>query len=231
MERDRDLILIVEDERDIASMLESWLEKSGHDVVCAHDGAQALRAAGRQPDLVLLDVGLPDMDGREVCRRLRAMLSCPIVFLTARVEDADELEGFAAGGDDYVTKPFSMATLGARVEAHLARERRHGLGEGRARAVLHVDAHLAIDFAACQATFDGVPVELARKDFEICALLAKHPGQVFDRDRIYEIVWGQPGSSGVVTEHVRRLRAALAQAGAEREYVQTVWGMGYRWAG
>lgn len=231
MRSERDLILVVDDEPDIAAMLESYLEHAGYDVVCASDGAQALRAVGkRAPDLVLLDVGLPDMDGTDVCRCMRSSLDCPIVFLTARVEDADELEGFAAGGDDYVTKPFSLEALGARVSAHLARERRRERG-ARARAVLHADRRLSIDLAACRVLFDGAPVTLARKEFEICALLAKHPGQVFDRDRIYELVWGEPGASQVVTEHVRRLRAALAKAGAERDYVETVWGMGYRWAG
>ena len=143
------LVLIVDDERDIADMLDSYFRLEGYRTLEAADAAGALAAVRRSPDVVLLDVNLPDADGFSVCREMRELVTCPIIFLTARVEDADALSGFAAGGDDYVTKPFSLEVLGARVRA-----------------------------------------QLTRKDFDIVALLAKRPGQVFGRDMIYERVWG-----------------------------------------
>lgn len=222
----KSLLLIVDDEREIALMLKDYFEMQGYLATVAYSGEQALEKARRKPDAILLDVGLPDVDGFSVCRRLRETVSCPIMFLTARVEDADAIDGFAAGADDYVTKPFSLEVLGARVRAQLARESRI-----RKPAAMRVDDALSIDFAAMCVSVNGAAVPLARKEYEICALLAKHPGQVFDRDMIYASIWDSPGDSAVVTEHVRRLRRALAEAGASRDYVRTVWGVGYTWAG
>lgn len=218
------LVLIVEDERDIADMLKSYFEMSGYLATVALDGASALEKAKRSPDVILLDVGLPDMDGFSICRMLRDVHACPIIFLTARVEDADAIDGFAAGADDYVTKPFSLEVLGARVKAQLARGERV-----KRTSAVRVDDALFIDYAGMMVCVNGEQVQLARKEYEICALLSKHAGQVFDRDMIYERVWGTEGDSSVVTEHVRRLRRALADAGAEKEYVKTVWGVGYTW--
>lgn len=198
------LLLIVDDEREIALMLKEYFEMQGYLATVAFTGVQALEKARRKPDVILLDVGLPDIDGFSVCRRLREAVLCPIMFLTARIEDADAIDGFAAGADDYVTKPFSLEVLGARVKAQLARESRV-----RKPSALRIDDVLSIDFAAMTVSVDGVPVPLARKEYEICALLAKHPGQVFDRDMIYASVWSQPGDSSVVTEHVRRLRHGM----------------------
>lgn len=220
------LVLIVDDERDIADMLKRYFEMSGYLATVACDGAQALEKAKRCPDVILLDVGLPDIDGFSICRMLRDVHTCPIIFLTARVEDADAIDGFAAGADDYVTKPFSLEVLGARVKAQLAR------GERMKRvAAVRFDEALSIDYAAMAVYVEGAQVPLARKEYEICALLSKHAGQVFDRDMIYERVWGSSGDSAVVTEHVRRLRRALAKAGAAKDYVKTVWGVGYTWQG
>ena len=189
-------------------------------------GRRRSKKPGVRPNVILLDVGLPDIDGFSVCRMLRDVHACPIIFLTARVEDADAIDGFSAGADDYVTKPFSLEVLGARVKAQLAR------GERMKRvSAVRVDDVLSIDYAAMAVYVDGEQVPLARKEYEICALLSKHAGQVFDRDMIYERVWGTSGDSAVVTEHVRRLRRALAKAGAEKDYVKTVWGVGYTWQG
>lgn len=214
---DKRIVLVVDDEPDIVDMLKSYLEMSGYLVLTALTGKHALEQAKRCPDAIILDRGLPDMEGLSVCERLRETTGCPIIFLTARVETADEIDGFAVGADDYVTKPFSLEVLGARLRAQLAREER-----ARSPILVRVDDALSIDFAAKTVLVDGERVPLARKDYEICALLAKHPGQVFDKDMIYESVWGEPGDSSVVTEHVRRLRRALSDAGAEGEYVSTV---------
>lgn len=222
--RTRPLILIVDDERDIADMLKGYFELSGYLAAVAYDGDAAIQATRRNPDLILLDVNMPGRDGFEVCRTIRESVTCPIIFLTARVEDADMIDGFASGGDDYVTKPFSLQVLGARVAAQLARERRRS-----ALSVVRMSDEISIDFGRMQVFVNGKPVPLPRKEYEICALLAKHPTQVFDRAMIYERVWGGAGDSSVVTEHIRRLRRALQEAGADPACIRTVWGVGYSW--
>ncbi|WP_139650530.1 response regulator transcription factor [Raoultibacter phocaeensis] len=222
---DKPLILIADDERDIVSMLKSYFELNGYLVATAFDGTQVLeRVAKHVFDVILLDVNMPSLDGIEACRKIRDTVSCPIIFLTARVEDMDTIDGFAAGGDDYVTKPFSLDVLGARVAAHRARDRRK-----RTQSTVRIDERLSIDFARRAVLSCGVEVSLTKKEYEICALLIRHANQTFDRDRIYELVWGEPGDGSVVTEHIRRLRKALAEAGAEVDYIKTVWGVGYRW--
>ena len=218
------LVLIVDDERDIADMLDSYFRLEGYRTLVAADAAGALAAVRRSPDVVLLDVNLPDADGFSVCREMRGLVACPIIFLTARVEDADALSGFAAGGDDYVTKPFSLEVLGARVRAQLARDRR-----SLDRATARFPGGVSVDLARREVRVGEKVAQLARKDFDIVALLAKRPGQVFGRDMIYERVWGEPGDSSVVAEHVRRIRRALTEAGCETEPVATVWGVGYSW--
>ncbi len=225
--RETPLVLIVDDERDIADLLESYFRLEGYRTLAAYDATGAVAAARRAPDVILLDVNLPDSDGFSVCREVRELVTCPIIFLTARVEDADALAGFAAGGDDYVTKPFSLDVLGARVRAQLARDRRR-----LDRATVRFAGGVAVDLARREVRVgekDPRVAELARKDFDIVALLAGRPGQVYSRDMIYERVWGEPGDSSVVTEHVRRIRRALADAGCETSPLATVWGVGYSW--
>lgn len=218
------LVLIVEDERDIADLLADYFETEGYRTVTASNAADAVESCRRGPDVILLDVNLPDGDGFEVCRKVRESVACPIVFLTARVEDADAIAGFAAGGDDYVTKPFSLEVLGARVRAHLARSERSS-----ERAVVGFSCGISIDFGAREARVNGRPVELARKDFGIVALLAKRPGQVFDRAMVHDLACDEPGDPSVVTEHIRRIRRAFARAGCETGPIATQWGVGYSW--
>lgn len=219
-------ILVVDDEPDIVSLLEEYFSSQSFRVLTALDGETALKRAEHGPDLIVLDVGMPFMDGYAVCRRLRENLSCPIVFLTARVEDVDALEGFEAGADDYVLKPFSLAVLGARVRAHLARESRH-----QAKAEVRFDGDLVIDYRARTVQVAGTPVELTRREFDIAAFLAKHAGQVFERERIHERVggWENESDPQVVTEHIRRIRKKLAAAGLAHDPIETIWGMGYKW--
>ena len=218
-------ILIVDDVADIVEMLAGYFRRQGYEVLTALDGAGALRQAERQPDLILLDVNLPDMDGFEVCRRIREGVACPILFLTARIEEGDKVRGFAVGGDDYVVKPFSLAELGARVAAHLRRETRHA-------TVMSVrfDEDLMINYSDRTVTFRGEPLAFAKKEFDIIEFLSQHVGQVFDKERIYERVWGydSEGDSAVISEHIRRIRVKLAKAGA-KSYIETVWGVGYKW--
>ena len=218
-------ILIVDDVRDIVHLLESYFRRAGYQTMTALSGAEALEKASAKPDIILLDVKLPDMDGFEVCRRIREGVSCPILFLTARIEDSDKVKGFAVGGDDYVVKPFSLEELGARVAAHLRREVRRS-----AAMSVRFDDELMINYTDRTVTVRGQELNFAKKEFDIIEFLSQNVGQVFDRERIYERVWGydSEGDSSVVSEHIRRIRVKLSNAGA-KPYIQTVWGVGYKW--
>ena len=180
-------ILIVDDEPDVVALLRDNFTMLGYFVLTAAGCDEAVEKAARGPDIILLDVNMPGRDGLDVCRAIRQFVRCPIIFLTARVTDADKIAGFAAGGDDYVTKPFSLDELSARVA-------------------------------------------LAKKEYEIVELLSQNRGQVFDKERIYERCWGWDGegSSSVVAEHIKRIRAKLMQAGVQGQ-IETVWGVGYKW--
>ncbi len=219
-------VLIVDDERDLGVMLRRYFELNGYGVMLAGSGLEGIEKAGRQPDIILLDVNLPDIDGVEVCRRIRDHVSCPILFLTARVEDRDKLLGFAAGGDDYIVKPFSLDELGARVEAHLRREARR---DQTPRRTLF-DDNFVIDYTARQVSFKGREIPMKPKEFDIVELLSAYPGQLFSKERIFEHIWDADSDTdvGVIMEHVSRIRAKFAKAGC-KPYIQTVWGRGYRW--
>lgn len=229
--RERHTILIVDDERAIASMLADYFSMEGYRTVTATSGEEALDRASGEIDVVLLDVNMPGMDGFEVCRRLREHMACPIIFLTARIEDVDQIDGFAAGADDYVLKPFSLEVLGRRVAAHLAREGRHREREQSVRFFRGVTVDYGERLVVVGSGPDERRVDLTRTEFDIVALLSKSPGRVFDRDLIYERVWGWDavGDPSIVREHVRRVRKKLAAAGASQECIETVWGVGYRW--
>lgn len=218
-------ILIVDDETDIVNMLRDYFELNGYDALTATCGKEAVSRAERQPDIILLDINMPDMDGIQVCSQIRNFVSCPILFLTARIEDSDKIKGFAVGGDDYIVKPFSIDELGARVAAHLRRELRQ-----KNAARIKFDSELAIDYSERLLYFKGQPVSLAKKEFDIIELLSQHAGQVFDKERIYENIWGfdSDGDSSVITEHIRRIRAKFALAGMNPS-IETVWGVGYKW--
>lgn len=218
-------ILIADDERDIVSMLGSFFEGKGFFVLPAYNGAEALKQVEHNPDIILLDINMPGMDGLEVCKRIRDYVSCPILFLTARIEDADKVKGFAAGGDDYIVKPFSLVELEARVRAHLRRETRHNF-----ETQVRFSGDLTIDYSECCLFFGDKRISLAKKEFDILELLSQNPGQIFDKERIYECVWGydSEGDSSVVAEHIRRIRSAIA-AYTDHVYIETVWGCGYKW--
>lgn len=219
-------ILIVDDEIEVVTMLQSFLRRSGYQALYALDGAEAISKAAEQPDLILLDINMPQMDGIEVCKAIREVVSCPILFLTARDQDADKIEGFAAGGDDYIVKPFSLVELGARIEAHLRRERR---SKDIQRKVF---GDITIDYSAREVTVRGEKLHFNRKDFDIIQLLSLNRGQTFDRAKIYDRVWGleSDGDDIVIMEHIRKIRLTFAKAGCE-SCIETVWGIGYKWIG
>lgn len=218
-------ILIADDEKDIVAMLERFFKSKGFLVLSAANGTEALKQVEKRPDIILLDINMPGLDGMEVCKRIRNHISCPILFLTARIEEADKVKGFAVGGDDYIVKPFSLAELEARVRAHLRREARHTF-----ETQLRFSGDLTIDYSERCLFFSDERIGIAKKEFDIVELLSQNPGQVFDKERIYERIWGydSDGDSSVVAEHIRRIRAKIA-AHTDRVYIETVWGCGYKW--
>ena len=179
-------ILFADDDLKYSMLLKRFLEKEGYEVTYAGNGLIALDQFPLvKPDLVLLDINMPGTDGLEVCKRIRDHISCPILFLTARIEDTDKVKGFAVGGDDYIVKPFSLVELEARVRAHLRREARHNF-----EAQVKFSGDLTIDYSERCLFFGDKRVGLAKREFDIVELLSQNPGQVFDKERIYEHIWG-----------------------------------------
>lgn len=218
-------ILIVDDEPSILEMLAMQLRLEGYGVFTADSAKSALERLSLSPDLILLDINMEGMNGLELCTAVRKFVSCPILFLTARVSEQDKINGLMAGGDDYITKPFPMNELLARISAHLRREERSSM-----KTTGKFSGEMVIDYGARTVYIKGKSVSLPNKEFEIVRLLSMSAGQVFDRERIYDLVWGLDGNgdSSVVKEHIRRIRLRFAEH-TEREYIETVWGVGYRW--
>ena len=218
-------LLIADDDEELVKMLKSYLEIKGFEILTAGDGLEVLEKLSKNPDLILLDINMPRMDGIEVCRKIRNETACPILFLTARVAEQDRVNGLLFGGDDYITKPFSLKELEARITAHLKREERQ-----KFRTSSRYENGLWIDYAGKEVRFEGKEIPLTRLEYEIVEFLSAHPGQVFDRERIYERVCGYDaeGDSRVVTELVRRIRKKFSVC-LKDEVIETVWGSGYRW--
>ncbi len=216
-------ILVVEDEMKIARVVRDYLERAGFEVIVVGDGEAALASArAHRPDLVVLDLGLPGMDGLEVCRRLRNEGSgVPVLVLTARADEVDTVVGLDAGADDYVTKPFGLAELLARVRALLRR------GVVEAAQGIH---GVRIDVDSHRAWMDDQELTLTAKEFDLLFFLAANSPQVFSRDQLMSRVWGYEAAldTGTVTVHVRRLRSKIERDPALPRYLETVWGVGYR---
>ena len=218
-------IMVIDDEIEIIDMLKRYFSLEGYNVITASGGTEALQKLGKQPDLILLDINMPDIDGISLCKSIRNFVSCPILFLTANVEDSDKIKGFGAGGDDYIVKPFSIDELGARVSAHLRREKR-----SKIKYRVLFDEQLAIDYLERAVYWNGQEIPLLKKEFDILEVLSQNSGQVFDKERLYEAAWGLEGlgNNTVVAEHIRKIRAKFAAVGA-KQYIETVWGVGYKW--
>lgn len=220
-------ILIADDEPGIVQLLKDFFEMQNYEIVCAANGIEVLEKLKNQPDIILLDVNMPGLDGFEVCKRIRNHVSCPILFLTAKIEEQDRINGLNLGGDDYIMKPFSIDELGARVEAHLRREQRKSQS-----GQVYMTDRLAIHYSERCVYYDTHPVIFTKMEFDIIELLSMNPGQVFSKEQVYEHVRGMDGTgdSNIVTEHIRRIRTKAA-AFTDKTYIETVWGVGYKWIG
>ncbi|MEU9017062.1 response regulator transcription factor [Actinomadura sp. NPDC048394] len=222
-------VLVVDDDPTVAEVVARYLARDGHDVECVADGPAALRRARENsPDLVVLDLMLPGMDGLEVCRRLRATSAVPIVMLTALGAETDRLVGLETGADDYVTKPFSPRELALRVRSVLRRAR--GAFTPAVPAAPLRDGDLMVDVGAHEAGLRGAPLALTSREFDLLAFLMRHPRRAFSRDELLERVWDWSfGDSSTVTVHVRRLREKIEDDPTAPRRIVTVWGVGYRY--
>jgi two-component system alkaline phosphatase synthesis response regulator PhoP len=224
-----ELILVVDDEAKIVKLARDYLERNGFRVDSAGDGATALAAARRdRPDLIVLDLNLPGMDGLDVCRALRRESNVPIIMLTARVEEMDRLIGLELGADDYISKPFSPRELVARVRAVLRRVQSSDAPDLVLRA-----GDLEIDEAGRQVTRGGAAVELTRIEFNLLAILARHAGQVLSREQLMDRLYGvsHDGYDRSIDAHVKNLRRKLEPDTSEPRYIVTVYGIGYKLVG
>jgi DNA-binding response OmpR family regulator len=224
----KEKILIVDDEEDIISFLKDSLEEDEYEVFTAYSGAEAIEKIKFYPDLILLDIMMPDKNGYEVCNAIRDIVSCPIIFLTAKGEEQDIVKGLATGGDDYIQKPFSLKQLKARINAHLRREKRNVNSPEKANLYFK---NISINLRNREVYCKGELVTLTKKEFDIIEFLSVNCGQVFSKEQIYEKIWGYDaeGDSASVAEHVKKIRQKLQKLDNEEEYIFTVWGVGYKW--
>ena len=223
-------VLIVDDEETVHEVVGQYLELEDFQILQATTGLEALRLAEKTPpDLVILDLTLPGIDGLEVCRRLRAASAVPILMLTARAEDAEKLEGFNAGADDYITKPFNPRELVARVQAIMRRLDALGVPAMVFDGDLHY-GKITIRPSVRQVEREGSPIALTTKEFDLLYFLAAHPRQVFTREQLLQHVWDYDnyGEDSTVTVHMRRLREKVETDPSRPRHLRTVWGIGYK---
>ncbi|NLN07703.1 MAG: response regulator transcription factor [Firmicutes bacterium] len=222
-------ILVVDDEKTIVKGLKFALEREHYEVLAAYDGEEALRLFEEEaPDLIVLDLMLPGIDGFEVCRRIRKKSETPIIMLTARGEDIDKILGLELGADDYMTKPFNPRELIARVKAILRRSQNKTTDQANLKVIRLQD--LQIDLFSHKVKVRGKEVELTSKEFALLSLLASQPGRVFSREQLLEHVWGYDyyGDARTVDVHIRHLREKIEPDPSAPEMILTVWGAGYK---
>ncbi|MBO2520756.1 MAG: DNA-binding response regulator [Firmicutes bacterium] len=227
---DRGTILVVDDDPNVCELVALYLAQEGFRVECIHDGAEALaRARSHPPDLIILDLMLPSLDGLEVCRELRKEHQTPIIMLTARGDDVDRILGLEMGADDYVPKPFNPRELTARVKAVLRRTRASEGQQAQERETLRFPG-LVIDQTGRVVHVGGREVQLTPKEFDLLWHLASHEERTFTRPQLLEYVWGFEyfGDDRTVDVHIKRLRRKIEPDGHPYRYIQTVWGVGYK---
>ena len=215
-------IIVVDDTEDICSLLKMALEKDHHKVTIARSASDLSIPLCQSADLMLLDIMLPHEDGFSICRRIRSQTDCPILFLTAKNGNDDVLNGLSIGGDDYITKPFNLAQLRARIAAHLRREQRAPVRRMYRGA-------FSFDLAGKMLFCGNEQVPLTKSEYAICETLARHAGFVYSREQLLEAVFGcgSDSDTAAITEHVKNLRSKLAVF--DWAPIETVWGIGYKW--
>ena len=223
-------ILVVDDEKTLVKGIKFNLENEGYQVECAYDGAAAVELARNEKfDLLILDVMMPEVDGLEACMRIREFSNVPIIMLTAKSEDADKLMGFESGADDYLTKPFNILELKARVRALL----RRAVGVQRSQGTILTVGAISLNTEERVAVRDGQVVDLTAKEYDLIELLMRNPRRVYSRENLMNVVWGYDyaGDYRTVDVHIRRLREKLEPNPAEPDYIMTKWGVGYYFKG
>lgn len=224
-------ILIIDDEKDLVKLLGKKIKENGHEVLVAFDGEEGIEKSKLNPDLILLDIMMPKIDGFEVCQKIRDNVVCPIIFLSARQNETDKIRGFNLGGDDYITKPFGLRELLAKIEANLRREKRSQyLNEENKRRKLYF-GKLSLDIKDRVVEVCGKNIPLTKTEYEIVELLALNAGQVFTKEQIYEKVWGydKDGDNTTVVEMIKKIRRKFSNVDDTEQYISTVWGIGYKW--
>ncbi len=223
-------ILIVEDEISIAELERDYLELSGFSVDLEADGDKGLRTALEGDyDLIILDIMLPGADGFEICRRVREVKDTPILMVTAKKEDIDKIRGLGLGADDYITKPFSPSELVARVKAHLSRYERLTGSEKNRNDIIEIRG-LKIDKTARRVWVDGAEKQFTTKEFDLLTFLAEHPNHVFTKEELFREIWDMDsiGDIATVTVHIKKIREKIEYNTAKPQYIETIWGVGYR---
>ncbi|WP_439874482.1 response regulator transcription factor [Bacillus mycoides] len=224
-----DKILLVDDEPDILTFIEDSLVMEGYEVRSALSGEEALKKLDSSVDLIILDVMLPDMNGFKVCEKMRESYACSILFLSADSSERSRIEGLLIGGDDYINKPFSLKELKARIVANLRRTTELQM-MGKKNLLRYGD--LVIDLQSYEILLGKEKIHFTKKEYEVVKMLALHAGQVLTKEQMFEKIWGYDSESDVstVVEHIKKIRTKLSVYDREYTYIQTVWGIGYKWS-
>ena len=225
-------VLVVDDEKLIVKGIRFSLEQEGMEVDCAYDGEEALeKAKEKEYDMILLDIMLPKLTGLEVCQQIREFSSVPIIMLTAKGEDMDKILGLEYGADDYITKPFNILEVKARIKAIMRRMRKEEAKESFGKTLVSGD--LKLDCEGRRVFIAGKEINLTAKEFDVLELLAKNPNKVYSRENLLNLVWGYeyPGDVRTVDVHIRRLREKIEAVPSDPKYVHTKWGIGYYFQG
>ncbi|MDD3368149.1 MAG: response regulator transcription factor [Lachnospiraceae bacterium] len=224
-------ILIVEDEESIADLEKDYLELSGFEVETRNNGRDGLQAAlEKEFDLVILDLMLPEIDGFDVCKQIRGKKNIPIIMVSAKKDDIDKIHGLGLGADDYMTKPFSPSELVARVKAHMARyDRLVGSNPSKNNDIVEIRG-IKIDKTARRVYIDGVEKNFTTKEFDLLTFLAENPNHVYTKDELFRQIWDMEsiGDIATVTVHIKKIREKIEYDTANPQYIETIWGVGYR---
>ena len=225
--------LVVDDEKLIVKGLKFSLEQEGYEVDCAYDGQEAVdKCKEKEYDIVLLDLMLPILSGYEVCQQVREFSDMPIIMLTAKGDDMDKILGLEYGADDYITKPFNILEVKARIKAIIRRNKKRSVSVPQEPKVI-ISGKMKLDIEAKRLYIEDIEIKLTVKEFDILKLLAENPGKIYSREQLLTIIWGSkyPGDARTVDVNVRRLREKIEEDPAKPEYVHTKWGMGYYFQG